>query len=81
MEQNGGSRCNNDDKACSTIPALGGGGKVREYALINIKHSKAIPEYQIMCIKVGECKYCNCTIYYRIPILTYEYRYLMHWGD
>jgi hypothetical protein len=77
MEQNGGSRCNSEDERhVLQYLHLGGGGggdKGREYALINIKHSNAIPEYPIMCIKVGECKYCNCTIYYRIPILTYEY--------
>jgi len=58
----------------------GGGG---EYALINVKHSNAILEYLIMCIKVGECKYYNWNIYYGIPIPTYGYiqMYLMHWGN
>ncbi len=47
---------------------MGGG-----YALINVKHSNAIPEYLIMCIKVGECRYYNWTIYYGISIPTYGY--------
>jgi hypothetical protein len=43
------------------------------YASINVNHSNAIPKYLSMCIKAGECKYCNWTIYYGIPIPTYGY--------
>jgi hypothetical protein len=48
-------------------------GVGQDYALINVKHSNAILEYLIMCINVGECRDCSWTIYYKIPILTYEY--------
>jgi hypothetical protein len=41
------------------------------YALINVKRWSA--KYIIMCIKVGECRYCSWTIYYQILIPTYGY--------
>jgi hypothetical protein len=65
MEKNGSSRCNSDDEACSTTPTWGG----EIYALINVKQSNVIPEYLIMCIKVGECTY------YFGPFIT-EFQYL-----
>jgi hypothetical protein len=68
MEQSGGWRCSSDNER-HVLQYLHGGG----YALINVKHSNVIPEYLIMCIKVGECRYYNWTIYYGISIPTYGY--------
>jgi hypothetical protein len=53
MEQNGGSRCNSDNER-HVLQYLHEGG--REYALINVKHSNAILEHLIMCIKVVNAK-------------------------
>jgi hypothetical protein len=70
MEQSGGSRCNSDGKR-QVLQYLHGEGA--KYALINVKHLSAIPEYLIMCLKLGECRYYNWTIYCQIPIPTYGY--------
>lgn len=78
MEQNGGSRCNNDDKRHILQYLHWGEG---EYALVHVKHSNAIPEYSIMCIKVGECKYCSWTMEFQyLHMSICKCRYLMHWG-